>query len=56
MLLISNRKHYDMKLKEYHTKKKEGIIIHSSAVEYLTYVATVGDTDSVETCYEEENT
>lgn len=27
------------------TKKKDEITIHSSVAEYLTYVATVGDTD-----------
>ena len=47
MLSISNSKHYYMKLKEHHAKKKDEITIHSSVVECLTYVATVGDTD----CY-----
>ena len=37
-------------------KKKDEITIHSSAAEYLTYVAAVGDNaDSMEIRYEEEN-
>lgn len=37
-------------------KKKEEITIRSSAAEYLTYVASVGDQqDSIEMCYEDEN-
>ena len=37
-------------------KKKDGITIRSSAVEYLTYVASVGDQqDSIEMRYEDEN-
>ena len=37
-------------------KKKEEITIRSSAAEYLTYVASVGDRqDSVEMRYEDEN-
>ncbi len=37
-------------------KKKDKITIHSSAAEYLTYVAAVGDNaDSMEMRYEEEN-
>lgn len=37
-------------------KKKNEITIHSSAAEYLTYVAAVGDnTDSIEMRYEDEN-
>ena len=37
-------------------KKKEEITIRSSAVEYLTYVASVGDQqDSIEMRYEDEN-
>lgn len=37
-------------------KKKDEAIIHSSAAEYLTYVAAVGDTDeSMEMRYEDEN-
>ena len=37
-------------------KKKEEITIRSSAAEYLTYVATVGDQqDSIEMRYEDEN-
>ncbi|MDD3416219.1 MAG: virulence RhuM family protein [Lachnospiraceae bacterium] len=37
-------------------KKKDEITIHSSAAEYLTYVAAVGDNaDSVEMRYEDEN-
>ena len=36
-------------------KKKEEITIHSSAAEYLTYVAAVGDNaDSTEMRYEDE--
>ena len=38
------------------TKKKEEVSIHSSAAEYLTYVAAVGYTDeSMEMRYEDEN-
>ena len=38
------------------TKKKDEVSIHSSAAEYLTYVAAVGDTDeSMEMRYEDEN-
>lgn len=38
------------------SKKKEEITIHSSAAEYLTYVAAVGDdADSMEMRYEDEN-
>ena len=47
IISILNSKHYYMKLKEHHAKKKDEITIHSSVVECLTYVATVGDTD----CY-----
>lgn len=37
-------------------KKNKEITIHSSAAEYLTYVAAVGDnTDSMEMRYENEN-
>ena len=37
-------------------KKKDEITIRSSAAEYLTYVASVGDSaDSVEMRYEDEN-
>ena len=37
-------------------EKKEGITIRSSAAEYLTYVASVGDQqDSIEMRYEDEN-
>ena len=37
-------------------KKKDGITIRSSAAEYLTYVASVGDQqDSIEMRYENEN-
>ena len=37
-------------------KKKEEITIRSSAAEYLTYVASVGDQkDSIEMRYENEN-
>ena len=38
------------------SKKKDEITIHSSAAEYLTYVAAVGDdADSMEMRYEDEN-
>jgi len=38
------------------TKRKDEITIHSSAAEYLTYVAAVGDNaDSLEMRYEDEN-
>ena len=38
------------------TKKKDEITIRSSAAEYLTYVAAVGDdSDSIEVRYENEN-
>ena len=37
-------------------KKKDEVTIRSSAAEYLTYVASVGDQqDSIEMCYEDEN-
>ena len=37
-------------------KKKDEITIRSSAAEYLTYVASVGDQqDSIEMHYEDEN-
>ena len=40
----------------YLKKKKDEITIRSSAAEYLTYVATVGDQkDSIEMHYEDEN-
>lgn len=39
-----------------YVKRKTDITIHSSAVEYLTYVASVGDSnDSFEMRYEDEN-
>ena len=42
--------------KHHLTKKKEESTIRSSAAEYLTYVASVGDQqDSIEMRYEEEN-
>ena len=38
------------------TKKKNEMAIHSSAAEYLTYVASIGDNaDIVEMRYEDEN-
>lgn len=38
------------------SKKKEKITIHSSAAEYLTYVAAIGGSpDSMEMRYEDEN-
>lgn len=37
-------------------RKKNEISIRSSAAEYLTYVASIGDQqDSIEMCYEDEN-
>ena len=37
-------------------KEKDEITVHSSAAEYLTYVASVGDqADSIEMRYENEN-
>lgn len=40
----------------YMSKKKKGITIHSSAAEYLTYVAATGDNaDSMEMRYADEN-
>ena len=40
----------------YLSKKKDEITIRSSAAEYLTYVASVGDQqDSIEMRYEDEN-
>lgn len=36
--------------------KKNEVTVHSSAAEYLTYVAAAGDNaDSMEMCYEDEN-
>ena len=38
------------------TKKKDEVSIRSSAAEYLTYVASIGDqSDSIEMRYEDEN-
>ena len=40
----------------YLKKKKDEISIRSSAAEYLTYVASIGDQqDSIEMRYEDEN-
>lgn len=40
----------------YFKKKKDEVTIRSSAAEYLTYVASVGDQqDSIEMRYEDEN-
>ena len=45
-----------LKEASYLKKKKDVIAIRSSAVEYLTYVASVGDQqDSIEMRYEDEN-
>ena len=45
-----------MKEEFYLTKKKDEITIRSSAAEYLTYVASVGEqADSIEMRYEDEN-
>ena len=44
------------KEESYLKKKKHEITIRSSAAEYLTYVATIGDQqDSIGTRYEDEN-
>lgn len=38
------------------SKKKESVSIHSSAAEYLTFVASTGDqANSIEMRYEDEN-
>ena len=44
-------------MEEYHAKKeKKEVTIRSSAADYLTYVASVGDNeDSFEMRYEDEN-
>ena len=43
-------------LKRRNSKKKKEMIVRSSAVKYLTYVAAVGDDkDSIEVRYEDEN-
>ena len=45
-----------LKEDSYLKKKKDEITIRSSAAEYLTYVASVGDQqDSIEMRYEDEN-
>ena len=45
-----------LKEASYLKKKKDKITIRSSAAEYLTYVASVGDQrDSIEMRYEDEN-
>ena len=45
-----------LKEASYLKKKKDEITIRSSAAEYLTYVASVGDQqDSIEMRYEDEN-
>ena len=52
------RDSFDLSRKEaiYLNKKKDEITIRSSAAEYLTYVASVGDQqDSIEMRYEDEN-
>ena len=45
-----------LKEASYLKKKKDEITIRSSAAEYLTYVASIGDQqDSIEMRYEDEN-
>ena len=51
-----NKNFGTLKEASYLKKKKEEITIRSSAAEYLTYVASVGDQqDSIEMRYEDEN-
>lgn len=48
--------HFEIRRESYLKKKKDEVTICSSAAEYLTYVATVGDQqDSFEMRYEDEN-
>lgn len=59
-LIVNNRKFKDMKKdldwRSNMSKKKDEITIRSSAAEYLTYIASVGDQqDSIEMRYEDEN-
>ena len=54
--LKNSGKRLDIRRKSYLKKKKDEITIRSSAVEYLIYVASVGDQqDSFEMRYEDEN-
>ena len=54
--LKNSGKRLDLRRKSYLKKKKDEITIRSSAVEYLIYVASVGDKqDSFEMRYEDEN-
>ena len=47
---------FEIRRESYLKKKKDEVTIRSSAAEYLTYVATVGDQqDSIEMHYEDEN-
>ena len=47
---------FEIRRESYLKKKKDEVTIRSSAAEYLTYVATVGDQqDSFEMRYEDEN-
>jgi hypothetical protein len=59
-VIVNNRKFKDMKKdldwRSNMPKKKDEITIRSSAAEYLTYIASVGDQqDSMEMRYEDEN-
>lgn len=55
-LRLMRNKNYNDKEKMAMSKKKDEITIRSSAAEYLTYVASVGDNaDSIEMRYEDEN-
>ncbi len=52
----NSRKKAGYKEESYLKKKKGEVTIRSSAAEYLTYVASVGnEQDSIEMRYEEEN-
>ena len=54
--LKNSRKKAGYKEESYLKKKKGEVTIRSSAAEYLTYVASVGnEQDSIEMRYEEEN-
>lgn len=48
--------YFEMRRDFYLKKKKDEVTIRSSAAEYLTYIASVGDQqDSFEMRYEDEN-
>lgn len=55
--VVRDKKYKDkMTLGDKMAKKKDEVSIHSSAAEYLTYVAAVGDTnESMEMRYKDEN-